>query len=206
MDKKLNLAILASGRGSNFKAILEAITAGTCNAKVNVLITNNPQAPAIEIAREYGVRVEVVSRNDFQKREDLDAKIKSILDQNKTDLVALCGYMLLLKDKELLKDYKNKIINIHPSLLPSFPGSDAQEQAFDYGSKISGFTIHFVDQTLDGGAIIHQKAVDISNCKSAQEVCDLILKAEHQGYSKVIDMFSKGKFVVEGRTVRYISN
>ncbi len=204
MVRKIRIAVLASGRGSNFEAIINAIKSGTCNAQISLLITNNPDSGAAQIAIKNGIKVENVIKSDFKKREDLDLKIKSLLDENKVELVVLAGYMLLIKNKELLQSYKNRIINIHPSLLPAFPGENAQEQAFNYGSKISGFTIHFVDQTLDGGAIIYQESVDISNCKNAQEVCDLILEHEHTGYPYVIDLFSKGKFEINGRFVRFI--
>ena len=114
--------------------------------------------------------------------------------------------MLLLKSKVLLDAYKNRIINIHPALLPSFPGIDAQKQAFEAGVKVSGLTIHFVDETLDFGPIIFQKAIDISDCQSAEEVERRILKQEHKYYKKVIDSFSKGKYSLEGKRVMYVKD
>ena len=114
--------------------------------------------------------------------------------------------MLILKGKDLLEAYKNKIINIHPALLPSFPGVDAQKQAFEHGAKTSGVTIHFVDPGLDSGPIIYQEAVDISDCKTADEAAAKILKTEHTAYAKVVDSFSKGHYEVEGRMVTFIPN
>ncbi len=196
---KVRVAVLASGRGSNFRSILEEIKAGRCNAEIKVLITNNPEAPAINIAKENNIPVEIIEKKNFSTREELDDKIKEILDSYGIDLVVLAGYMLLLKGKKLLGSYQ--IINIHPALLPSFPGVDAQKQAFDYGVKVSGVTIHFVDESLDAGPIIYQKAVDISDCKTADETAAKILKTEHKAYAKVVDSFSKGKYSVEGRRV-----
>jgi phosphoribosylglycinamide formyltransferase-1 len=201
---KVKIAVLASGRGSNFLAILKAIKSGKCNAEVKVLITNNYDAAAITIAREHGIPVELLERKSFQSREELDDVIKELLDKYEVELVVLAGYMLLLKGKKLLESYRNKIINIHPALLPSFPGVDAQKQAFDYGAKVSGLTIHFVDESLDAGPIIYQEVVDISFCKNPDEVGALLLKVEHEAYQKVIDSFSKGKYVVEGRRVRFV--
>ena len=200
----VKIAILASGRGSNFKSILEEIKAGRCNAEPVVMITNNPDAPAIDIAKENNIPVEIVNKKDFATREELDSKIKQILDHYKAELVVLAGYMLILKGKDLLDAYK--IINIHPALLPSFPGVDAQKQAFDHGCKVSGVTIHFVDPGLDSGPIIYQEAVDISDCKTAEETAAKILKVEHSAYAKVVDMFSKGTFVTDGRRVIFTPN
>jgi len=201
--RKVRIAVLASGRGSDFQAIIDAVKAGKCAADIRVLITNKPDAKAMDRARENGIPVEVVERKDFPSREDMDRRIKALLDKYGTELVVLAGYMLLLKDKELLDAYRNRIINIHPALLPSFPGVDAQKQAFDYGAKISGVTIHFVDENLDAGPIIYQEAVDISGCKDADEAAHRILEAEHKAYPKVVDMFAKGRFIVEGRHVRH---
>ena len=201
---KLPIAVLASGRGSNFKAIVDEIASGRCNAEVKVLITNNPVAPAIEIAKTNKIAIEIIDKKQFKTRDELDDRIKSVLDKYGVQLVVLAGYMLLLKGKRLLEAYKNRIINIHPALLPSFPGSDAQQQAFDYGAKVSGVTIHIVDQTLDGGPLLYQEAVDISDCSTAEEVAEKILKVEHKAYAKVIDSFSKGKYVMEGRKARFV--
>lgn len=204
---KINIAVLASGRGSNFKAILDAIKEGKCDARVKILITDNPAAKAIEIAEENNIASVVVERKRFGSREDFDKEIKKILDGQKVDLVVLAGYMRIITSADLLEAYKYKIINIHPSLLPAFKGSThAQHDAFDYGCKISGLTIHFVTSDVDGGPIIYQEAVDISGCSSGDEAAAEILKHEHKAYPKVIDMFAKGKFVVNGRRVDYKPN
>lgn len=197
------IAVLSSSRGSNFKAIIEAIKKGECDAEIKVLICNNPEAGAIAIAKEHNIPVEIVDKTKYTKRSDLDEHIMKILIKNNVELVVLAGYMLLIKSKKLLEYYRGKILNIHPSLLPSFPGDSAQSDAFNYGAKVSGLTIHIVDETLDGGPILYQEAIDISQCKNADEVSTLILKHEHKAYSKVIDSFSKGKYVFQGRRSKY---
>ena len=196
----IDIVVLASGRGSNFKAILDAIRNKECDANVKILITDNPEAKAIDIARANNIKVEIIDKKKFPNREDFDREIKKILDRENVDLVVLAGYMRIIVSKELLEAYK--IINIHPSLLPAFKGSThAQHDAFDYGCKISGLTIHFVTDDVDGGQIIYQEAVDISKCKNGDEVAAEILKHEHKAYPKVIDMFAKGRFIVQGRRV-----
>lgn len=203
---RVKVAVLASGRGSNFKAILNEIQAGRCNAEMVVLITNKPEAPAIGIAKENNIPVELIEKKNFSSREEMDDKIKETLDKYGTELVVLAGYMLLIKGKNLLEAYKNKIINIHPALLPAFPGATAQKDAFEYGVKLSGLTVHFVDESLDAGPIIYQEAVDISDCKTEDEVAAKILKVEHIAYAKVVDSFSRGKYVVEGRRANFVEN
>jgi len=202
----IRISVLASGRGSNFQAIIDAIKTGKCAADIRVLITNKPDAQAIDRAKENGIPVEIVERKDFATREDMDKKIKELLDKYQTELVVLAGYMLLLKDKVLLDAYRNQIINIHPALLPSFPGVDAQEQAFDYGVKISGITIHFVDEHLDAGPILYQEAIDISDCKDAHEVSERILRIEHVAYPKIVDSFAKGRYIVDGKRARFVKS
>jgi len=200
----VKVAVLASGRGSNFKAIADAVAAGRCDAGIKVLITNSPDAPAIQIAKAAGIPVELVERKNFKTREDMDGRILELLRRYGAELVVLAGYMLVLRGKELLDAYKGRIINIHPALLPAFPGATAQKDAFDYGVKVSGVTIHLVDETLDAGPILYQEAVDISDCRSAEDAAAKILKVEHSAYTKVVDSFSKGHYVVEGRRATYV--
>jgi phosphoribosylglycinamide formyltransferase-1 len=200
------VAVLASGRGSNFKAILDAIAAGSCDAQIKILITNNPDAPAIKIAQDNKIPVEIVERKNFKTRDEMDGAILVALQRHGAELVVLAGYMLVLKGKNLLEAYKNRIINIHPALLPAFPGATAQKDAFEYGVKVSGVTIHLVDETLDAGSILYQEAVDISDCRTADEVSARILKVEHSAYAKVVDSFSKGHYDVEGRRAIYVRN
>lgn len=187
----VSLVVLASGRGSNFKAIVDAIARGECRADVLALISDNPDAMALGIARAHSIPAHYVNPKDFASREAFDEAVLALLESYKPDLVALAGYMRIIRSKKLLSTYKNRILNIHPSLLPKYPGAHAQEDAFNAGEKISGLTIHFVDETLDGGKIIYQEKVDISACKSADEVADAILAREHIAYPKAIDSFNK---------------
>jgi phosphoribosylglycinamide formyltransferase-1 len=201
----LNIAVLASGRGSNFKAIIDGAKIGEVDCNIRVLITDNPRAGAIEHAKANRIPVEIVNFKEFAAPEEGDLKIKEILDSYEVDLVVLAGYMRIIRAKELLDAYRYKIINIHPSLLPAFKGSThAQKDAFEYGCKVSGLTIHFVTEDVDGGPIIFQKAVDISDCNSADEVAEKILREEHAAYKKVIDTFAKGRYIIEGRRTIYI--
>ena len=201
----IHIAVLASGRGSNFQAIINGVKEGDINGKIEVLITDNPDAKAIERAKKNKIPFEVVERKNFKERIEMDQRIKAILDSHNIDLVVLAGYMRIIKSKELLASYKNKIINIHPSLLPSFGGNTtAQKDAFDYGCKISGLTIHFVTPDVDAGPIIYQEAVDISDCKDGVEVSLKILKHENKAYRKVVGNFSKGVYIIKGRQTQFV--
>lgn len=201
--EKIRIVVLASGRGSDFQSIIDAVEAGKTNAVIAGLLTENPGANAIERAKKHGIPAFVVDKKKFQTREAFEEAMFQKVRELEPELVVLAGYMRIIRDKKFLNDFRERVINIHPSLLPSFAGAHGQEDAFNHGVKISGYTIHFVDDSLDGGPIIWQEAVDISDCKTGQEVVDKILAREHVGLPRVIDMFSKGKFIVDGRHVRY---
>lgn len=204
MNKKLPIAVLASGRGSNFQALIDGTKQGKANAEIKVLITDNPEAQAIERAQKTKIPVETVEQKNFPNREALDEAILSILQRQGVQLVVLVGYMKIIKSKKLLDAYRHRMINIHPSLLPAFAGTThAQQEAFDYGVKVSGLTIHLVTGDLDHGPILYQEAVDISDCQDVAEVTEKILEREHAAICRVVDAFSKGRFIVEGRKVRY---
>lgn len=203
--EKIPIAVLASGRGSNFLAIVDAIKKGACVATVKVLITDNPEAKAIEIAKANNIPIKIIDKKAIQEREQFDLEIKKTLDSYGVGLVVLAGYMRIIMSKQLLDAYKYKIINIHPSLLPAFKGSThAQHDAFDYGCKVSGLTIHFVTADVDGGQIIYQGAVDIGDCKTGDEAAAKILKHEHKAYPKIIDSFARGKYEIDGKRAVYI--
>ncbi len=184
------IAVLASGNGSDFQSIIDATERGDVRAKIVALITNNPQAHAIKRAEKAGIPHFVIQHSS---PEELDAKILQKLDELAPDLVVLAGYMKIIRSKELLSAYEGRIINIHPSLLPKYPGAHAQKDAFDAGEKVSGYTIHFVDESLDGGQIIHQEKVDISGCKSADEAAARILEREHIGLPSIVGKFARGE-------------
>ncbi|MGZ5228270.1 MAG: phosphoribosylglycinamide formyltransferase [Burkholderiales bacterium] len=194
-----NLGILLSGRGSNFVAIADNIDAGRIpGARVAVVISNRTDAPGIETARQRGLDARVISSKGKQ-REEHDREVIAILKEKQVDLVCMAGYMRLLS-AWFCQQFPNRILNIHPSLLPAFPGLEAQKQAFDYGVKISGCTVHFVDEHLDHCAIIVQKAVPVLDSDDEHSLADRILEQEHIAYSEAINIVLSG-CEVAGRRV-----
>lgn len=194
-----NLGILLSGRGSNFEAIADNIAAGKLEAKIAVVISNRADAPGIESARRRGL-IAVVIPSKGKLREEHDREIVGALRSHAVDLVCLAGYMRLLSPW-FVQQFPNRILNIHPALLPAFPGLEAQTQAFDYGVKISGCTVHFVDENLDHGAIILQKAVPVLDSDDRHTLAARILEQEHIAYSEAIRIVLEGNFTLEGRRV-----
>ncbi len=188
----ISLVVLASGRGSNFEAILKAIEAKTCDARVLALVSDKADAKALQIAYAYKIPVQIIEKKDFTGPLAFDEKLLAAIDSYSPDLVVLAGYMRLLRSPKIFAAYEGRIINIHPSLLPKFPGAHAQADAFYAGEKISGLTIHVVDESLDGGPVIYSEKVDISDCKSADEVSEKILAREHIAYPRIIDEIAKG--------------
>lgn len=203
---RIRIGVLASGRGTDFQSIVGGVKSGKVNVIISVLISDNPDAKAMQIAKDNNIPAFCIDRGKYLYREEHDNAIRKKLDEFNVELVVLAGYMRLITDAKFLEDYKGRIINIHPALLPCFPGTHAQKDAFDYGVKISGYTIHFVDASPDGGPIIYQEAIDISNCKTEDEVAAKILDREHVGLPMIVDSFSKGRYITEGRRVRYVTN
>ena len=193
------LGILLSGRGSNFIAIADNITRGALAAEIAIVISNQPDAPGIAAARERGLQT-VVIPSKGRKREEHDREVATALQQAGAELVILAGYMRLLSPW-FVQQFPQRILNIHPSLLPAFPGLDAQQQAFEYGVRVSGCTVHFVDEHLDHGAIIVQRTVPVLPGDDAHALADRILEQEHQAYSDAIAIVLGGRFRVEGRRV-----
>jgi len=195
-----NIGILLSGRGSNFVAIAESIEAGRIkNARISVVISNKPDALGIEVARQRGLEA-IVIPSKGRVREEHDAEVVAALKEHYVDLVCLAGYMRLLSP-EFVRAFPNRILNIHPSLLPAFPGLDAQKQAFDYGVKISGCTVHFVDEALDHGAIIVQRTVPVLDTDDDHSLAERILEQEHMAYSEAIDLVLNHDLGIQGRRV-----
>ncbi len=192
----LSLVVLASGRGSNFKAILDAIAAGKCGAKVEALICDHAGAPVLEIAKSAKIPIHVIEKKDFASPLAFDEKLLALLSQHNPGLVVLAGYMRILRSPKIFEKYRRRILNIHPSLLPKYPGAHAQKDAFDAGEKVSGLTIHLVDESLDAGPILYQEKVDISGCKSAEEVSEKILAREHLAYPRVIDKIARDEIKI----------
>lgn len=196
----MKIGILISGRGSNMTAIIEAVQAGEIeNAEIAVVISDKSSAQGLEKAKELGAETLVITRKG-RTREEHDAEIIAELQKRNVELVCLAGYMRLLS-KDFVRAFPNRIINIHPSLLPSFPGLDAQKQAIDYGVKISGCTVHFVDEELDHGAIILQKAVNIEDTDTAETLSAKILEHEHRLYVEALQKITAGKVEIRGRKV-----
>ncbi len=194
-----NLGILLSGRGSNFEAIADSCAAGRIPARIAVVISNKPDALGIERARERGLEALVIPSKGKQ-REEHDAEVVAALRAREVDLICLAGYMRLLS-AWFCQQYPQKILNIHPALLPSFPGLEAQKQAFDYGVKVSGCTVHFVDEHLDHGAIIVQKAVPVLDSDDEHTLAARILEQEHIAYSEAVAIVLAGNYDIVGRRV-----
>lgn len=197
-DQIKNLGILLSGRGSNFEAIAKNVASGKIShARIAIVISNRPDAAGIEVAKELGLETLVIPSKG-KAREDHDREVVTALQQHNVALICLAGYMRLLSPW-FVKQFPHKILNIHPSLLPAFPGLEAQEQAFAYGVKVSGCTVHFVDEELDHGAIIVQKTVPVLDTDDEHSLAARILEQEHVAYSEAIDIVLGGSFQVVGR-------
>jgi phosphoribosylglycinamide formyltransferase 1 len=193
-----SLGILLSGRGSNFVAIADNIDAGRINdARIAVVISNKPDAAGLAMARSRGLNALAIPSKG-RSREEHDREIVNALKQNNVDLVCLAGYMRLLSPW-FVQQFPRKILNIHPSLLPAFPGLEAQEQAFAYGVRVSGCTVHFVDEELDHGAIIVQKTVPVLDSDDERSLAARILEQEHIAYTEAINLVLEGKFEIAGR-------
>ncbi|HVN02863.1 MAG TPA: phosphoribosylglycinamide formyltransferase [Bryobacteraceae bacterium] len=193
------LGILLSGRGSNFEAIAQNVAAGTIDAEIAIVISNRPEACGLEIARERGLpHVSIPSKG--LDRTVYDAMLVEQLKKHAVDLVCLAGYMRLLS-AGFVREFAGRVLNIHPSLLPSFPGLDAQHQALEHGVKITGCTVHFVDEYLDAGPIIVQAAVPVLDGDSVEALSARILKEEHRIYSEAIRLVLGGNLRIEGRRI-----
>ena len=193
-----SLGILLSGRGSNFVAIADSIAAGRIpDARIAVVISNKAEAPGIAVARQRGLEALVIPSKG-KPREQHDREVVAALQRHGVELVCLAGYMRLLSPW-FVQQFPQKILNIHPSLLPAFPGLEAQQQAFAYGVKVSGCTVHFVDEELDHGAIIVQKAVQVADDDNEHTLAARILEQEHIAYGEAIQLVLRGGYKIVGR-------
>jgi phosphoribosylglycinamide formyltransferase 1 len=196
-----SLGILLSGRGSNLVAIADSVEAGRIpEARIAVVISNKADAPGIVASRERGLTTLVIPSRS-RSREEHDREVAAALKEHKADLICLAGYMRLLSPW-FVRQFPRRILNIHPSLLPAFPGLEAQEQAFAYGVKVSGCTVHFVDEELDHGPIIVQKAVPVLDTDDEHTLAARILEQEHVAYTEAIKAVLEGKYAVSGRRVK----
>ncbi|HKN85244.1 MAG TPA: phosphoribosylglycinamide formyltransferase [Nitrospiraceae bacterium] len=202
---KLRLGVLASGRGSNLQALIDGIEAGAVQARIAVVISNKKDAQAIERARAHGVPDVFLDPKPYaslcDKREAYDRGVLDILRKYDVDLVLLAGYMKIVTPV-LIDAYRNRMMNIHPSLLPSFPGLDVQKQALEWGVKVAGCTVHFVTEGVDEGPIILQAAVPVLERDSPEALAARILIEEHKLYPRAVQLYAEGRLHVEGRRVR----
>ncbi len=192
------LGVLISGRGSNLQAIVDAIAAGTLDARVGVVISNRPEAGGLERARRAGIEALCLSHRDYASREEYDRALVAALRQRGVGLVCLAGFMRLLSPV-FIEAFPNAILNIHPSLLPAFPGLEAQHQAWAHGVKLAGATVHLVNRDLDAGPIVLQRAVPVLDDDTPERLAERILEQEHRLYPEAIGLVLSGGWTIEGR-------
>ena len=197
---KKRIGVLLSGRGSNFEALAESVAAGRIpNAEIAIVISNQPNAAGLQKAETRGIPARMILSKGLQ-REAYDRQVVAVLQEYKVDLICLAGYMRLLSPY-FVSSFPQKILNIHPSFLPSFPGLESQKQALDHGVKFAGCTVHFVDENLDAGPIILQAVVPVLDADDEHTLSERILKEEHRIYSEAVKMILEGKCRIEGRRV-----
>jgi phosphoribosylglycinamide formyltransferase 1 len=201
MSKIVNLGVLVSGSGSNLQSIIDNIEKGTLPARIRVVISNNPEAFGLERARKHGIPAVVITHGGSNSRQEYDQKLVDTLKSHDVELVVLAGFMRVLSPL-FLRAFPMRIMNIHPAVLPSFPGTHGQKQAFDYGVKFSGCTVHFADEGVDTGPIIIQAIVPLYDTDTEETLSQRILKEEHRIYPKAIKLYAEGRLQVEGRKVR----
>ena len=194
------IGVLLSGRGSNFEALADSVAAGRIpGAEISIVVSNREGAPGIERAQSRGINSKVISSKGLE-RETYDRQVVEVLREHQIDLVCLAGYMRLLSPY-FVAAFPNRILNIHPSLLPSFPGLESQKQALDYGAKFAGCTVHFVDENLDAGPIILQAAVAIEDHDTEASLSEKILREEHRIYTEAVKLILAGDYKITGRRV-----
>lgn len=200
-----NIAVLVSGRGSNLQAIIDSIESGYLQARISVVISDAGDAYALERARKHGIEAVFIDPKNFASKELYEEEVLRTLKKHGVELVLLAGYMRIV-GKTLLLAFRNRIINIHPALLPAFPGLHAQKQAFDYGVKVAGCTVHFVDESLDCGPIILQRCVEVKEDDTPDTLSDRILEQEHKIYPEAVKLFVENRLRIEGRKVKIIKS
>lgn len=196
----MNIAVFASGRGTNFSAIARAAKKGVIKANLALLVCDNPKALVLQKAKRAGVKAALVKKEDFATKRDFELGIIEHLEENTIDLIVLAGFMRILSP-EFVRQYKFRILNIHPALLPSFKGAQGIKDAFDYGVKVTGVTVHFVDEEMDHGPIILQEAVKVRADDTLESLEKRMHKVEHLLYPEALRLFSEGKLKIEGRRV-----
>ena len=205
MARIVNLGVLVSGSGSNLQSIIDNIERGTLPARIGIVVSNNPEAFALERARKHGIAAVVIEHTGFADREAYDRRVVNTLQAHGVELVVLAGFMRVLSPF-FLRSFPMRVMNIHPALLPSFPGTHGQRKAFDYGVKFSGCTVHFADEGVDTGPIIIQAVVPVYDADTEDTLSRRILKEEHRIYPQAIRLYAEGKLHVEGRKVRVLDH
>ena len=200
---KRKIGVLVSGRGSNLQALMDEIAAGTLNVEITVVISDKKDAFALERAAKAGIKNVAVERKECASKEEFENKITAALEEAGAELVVLAGFMRILSPV-FVGHWHHKIVNIHPALLPSFPGLDGQGQALNYGVKIAGCTVHFVDEGTDSGPIILQKAVPVLDDDTHDTLADRILEQEHKALPEAVRLWSEGRLQIEGRHVKVL--
>jgi len=197
---KKRIGVLLSGRGSNFVALAESVSAGRIpNAEIAIVVSNREGAPGIDKAKERGIPTRVIPSKGLE-RETYDRQVVAVLREQKVDLICLAGYMRLLSP-HFVASFPNRILNIHPSLLPSFPGLESQRQALEYGVKFAGCTVHFVDENLDAGPIVLQAAIPVRDEDTETSLAERILAEEHRIYTEAVNIVLEGQYRVTGRRI-----
>jgi len=200
VDNKKRVAVFASGFGSNLQALIDFQEKGKLCGEIALVFSNNDNAYALERAKKHNIKTSCFSPSDFENRLKYDLKLADLLEAEKIDLLVLAGYMLLI-GKPVLENYKNRIINIHPALLPSFKGTHGIKDAFEYGVKITGVTVHFVDEGLDTGPIIFQEAVKVESKDTIESIKEKIHRVEHSIYPLAVQYYCSGRLKISGRKV-----
>jgi len=196
----MNIAVLCSGNGTNLQAIIDNVGSGYINAKIALVLSDNKDAFALERAKKAGIETVVLDPKDYNSREEFDKEVIRNLKKRDVGLVVLAGFMRLLS-AHFITEYKDRIINIHPALLPSFKGSHGVKDALDHGVKVTGVTVHFVDENLDNGPIILQRCVEIRNGDTEESLLERVHVEEHKIYPEAVKLFAEGRLKIEGRRV-----
>jgi phosphoribosylglycinamide formyltransferase-1 len=197
------IAVLVSGSGSNLQAIIDATVRGEIPGRIGLVLSNTPDAYGLERARRHGIPTVVVEHKAFATREEFDARLVEVLKENRVELVCLAGFMRVLTGL-FIRSFPHRILNIHPALLPAFPGTHAPRQALNYGARFSGCTVHFIDEGIDTGPVIAQAAVPVFDDDTEETLAARILVQEHKIYPMAIRLFLEGRLSIEGRRVRVL--
>lgn len=203
MADKKRIAILASGFGSNLQAIIDQAQNLDINGEIVLVFSNNENAYALERAKKHGIKSASFNPGQFESRQDYDKELLALLKNEKIDLIVMAGYMLLV-GQEIIREFSNRIINVHPALLPSFKGIHGIKDAFDYGVKVTGVTVHFVEEELDAGPVISQEALNITEDDTIQTLEEKIHKIEHKIYPLAVKYFCNGRLAINGRKVEIL--